>query len=84
MKWSTETLHQIKQIIVADFQKQLAQGELVCFSELEQEMRQTLQEIGQNSLGQMLSLQDEQDHGPQQRSQCQGLASRVSSAQRMR
>ena len=41
-------------------------------------MRQTLQEIGQNSLGQMLSLQDEQDHGPQQRCQCQGLASRVS------
>ena len=77
MEFSMETLKQISQILVAVLQKQLAQGEQISFTEMEQEIRKALQVVGQTSLGQMLSLQDVQDHAIKQRCPCQGLAGRI-------
>ena len=46
MKFCMETLKQISQILVAVHNKQLAQREKFCFTEMEQEMDKALQVVG--------------------------------------
>lgn len=78
MKFSIETLNKITTLIVADIDRQMREGFEVDFGKVEQEMRRILQEIGSESLGQILELQDKQKHGQKKRCECQGKAERVS------
>jgi hypothetical protein len=78
MKFSTETLAEITTLMVSDFERQIREGNKADFSEMEQEMRQVLKEIGKKSLGQMLELQDEKEHGCEKRCDCKGKAKRIS------
>lgn len=79
MKFSTEILEQVKQIMVTDVEKQLNSGEQISFTELEQGMREMLYAVGRESLGQMLSKEDEIEQGVKHPCACQGEARRVSS-----
>lgn len=78
MKFSTETLAQITELLVMELERQLIEGEQVTFAELEQEMRKTLQEVGKTSIGQMLTLKDEEAHGVVLRCTCGWQGKRVS------
>jgi hypothetical protein len=79
MKFSTETLEQVTQIIVTDVEQQLSSEQEISFTELEQGMREMLQAVGRESLGQMLSQEDKFEQGVKHPCGCQGEASRVSS-----
>ena len=79
MEFSTETLEQVTQIMVRDIEQQLSSGEQMSFTELEQGMREMLQAVGRESLGQMLSKEDEIEQGVKHRCTCQGEGRRVSS-----
>jgi hypothetical protein len=77
MKFSTETIQKIEQLIVADFTKQIETEEIKA-GELEQAMRNSLQEIGRSSYGEMLSLLDQHQHGIEEDCECGGPGKRVS------
>ena len=62
MKFSTETLTQITALLIADFERQLEET-TIPVEELELGLREALQSIGQGSLGQMLSMKDQQSYG---------------------
>lgn len=76
MKFNTETLEQIINLLVTDFKKQLNQEEADLES-LEQEMRHSLQEIGQKALGEMLSVLDEKSHQTLEKCNCGGRLKRT-------
>jgi hypothetical protein len=78
MKFSTETIAEITRLMVTEFERQIREGTKADFSEMEQEMRQVLKEIGKKSLGQMLDLQDEKEHGRKKGCECKGKAKRIS------
>jgi hypothetical protein len=77
MKFSTETVKQIEQIIVADFANQL-EAEHIKSGELEQALRCSFQEIARSSYGKMLSLLDEHKHGIEAICECGEKGKRVS------
>jgi hypothetical protein len=62
MKFSTETIKKIEQLMVADFAEQLETEEIKA-GELEQALRSSLQRIGRSSYGEMLSLMDKHQNG---------------------
>lgn len=61
MKFSTETIQKMEQLMVADFAQQIEREEIKV-GELEQALRSSLQEIGRSSYGEMLSLMDQHRH----------------------
>jgi len=77
MQFSTETLAKITALLVADFEGQLEETS-ISFSELEQGLREALQGIGQESIGQMLTLKDQQNYGVQNECSCGEQARRIS------
>lgn len=62
MKFSTETLTKIVALLVTDFEGQLEERS-ISFTELEQGLREAFQSIGQESIGQILTLKDQQTYG---------------------
>ena len=77
MQFSTETLAKITALLVADFEGQLEETS-ISSSELEQGLREALQGIGQESIGQMLTLKDQQNYGVQNECSCGEQARRIS------
>ena len=77
MKFSTEAIEQIEEIIVADFANQL-EKENVQAGELEKALRSNFQEIAKNSYGKMLSLMDEHNYGVESICRCGEKGKRVS------
>lgn len=76
MKFSTETLEQATQILVAEFETQIQSG-MENIEQLERELRQSLHQIGRTALGEMLSVADEQKHGVHERCACGGKLKRT-------
>jgi hypothetical protein len=62
MKFSTESIEKIEQILVAELAQQIETEEIRA-EELEQALRNSLQEVGRKSYGKMLSALDQQHHG---------------------
>lgn len=58
MKFSTETIEQITNILASEFEKQMGKIE-EDVEKMGKELRSSLQEVGQKALGDMLSKQDE-------------------------
>ena len=77
MKFSTETLGKVTALLVADFEEQL-QDKSISARVIEQGMREALREIGQESIGQMLSVKDQQSYGVKHECSCGEQARRVS------
>jgi hypothetical protein len=78
MKFSTEIMVQITQILMSEFEDHLAHGKPVAVAEMEQGLRQALREIGQQCLGEMLTRSDTQTYGVRITCACQERARRVS------
>ena len=76
MKFSTETLAKVTALLVADFEEQL-EKESISVGAIEQGMREALQVIGQESVGQMLSVKDQQSCGVQSECLCGEQARRI-------
>ena len=76
MKFSTETLVKITDLLVTEFGEQLSEGS-ISFNTLEHELREALQSIGQESVGQMLTLYDQQSQGVVCGCRCGQCAKRV-------
>lgn len=77
MKFSTQTISAIQKLLVEDFKRQLGQ-EAIAVDEIEQAIRDGLQEIGQNGYGEMLSLLDEHQYQVEECCECQQMGKRVS------
>jgi hypothetical protein len=77
MKFSTETLMKVTALLVADFEEQL-QEQSISAEAIEQGMREALREIGQESVGQMLSAKDQQTCDVQSECSCGEQARRIS------
>jgi hypothetical protein len=77
MKCSIKTLQAIQKLLVADLAQQLEAEGGVSASELEQSLRSSLQAVGQASLGQLLSVLDEQAYGSQEICSCQASGRRI-------
>jgi Uncharacterised protein family (UPF0236) len=80
MKFSTETLKKVTALLVADFEEQLGKKSISAEA-MEQGMREALQEIGRESVGQMLSMKDQQNYGVNCECSCGGRARRISRRQ---
>jgi hypothetical protein len=78
MKFSTSTMKAIQKLLVADFATQIEPAGEVSVSEIEQCLRTSLQALGQASMGEMLSVLDEQTYGPRQECECQAQGQRIS------
>lgn len=76
MKFSIETMNQITNLFVTDFENQLNQEEAKMES-LEQELRLSLQKIGQRALGEILSVQDEKSYQRIEKCNCGGKLKRT-------
>ena len=77
MKFSTETINRIQMLMVAEFVEQMEREEIKA-KELEQAVWSSLQEIGKNSYGEMLTKMDEQQQGVEAECQCGAVGKRVS------
>ena len=77
MNFSTQTLEAIQSLLTQEFNQQLENGAIPP-QEIEQALRNGLQEIGQASLGEMLSLLDEHTYHCQEICACQQTGKRVS------
>jgi len=77
MKFSIETLAKISDLLVTEFAEQLREDS-ISFNALEQGLREALQSIGQESIGQMLTLRDQQSYGVECRCSCGQRAKRIS------
>ena len=77
MKFSTETLAKVAALLVADFEEQLKEASIP-FDELEQGLREALQSIGKESVGQMLTMKDQQNFGVFHECSCAEKVRRIS------
>jgi Uncharacterised protein family (UPF0236) len=77
MKFSTQTIRAIQELLVEDFKRQVRE-EAIGVDEIEQALREGLQGIGRNSYGEMLSLLDEHQYQVEERCKCQEMGKRVS------
>jgi len=77
MKFSTETLKKVTALLVADVEKQLEEGSTSMRS-IEHGLREVLQNIGQESLGQILSMKDRQNYDVRCECSCGEQARRIS------
>lgn len=78
MKFSTKAITEVSNLLVAELEKALKQEKEIGLDQFEQELRASLQAIGQRALGEMLSLQDEHNFGRVERCTCGGKARRIS------
>jgi len=78
MKFSTSTMKEIQKLLVADFANQIEPDSKGSLREIEQSLRTSLQAIGQASMGEMLSILDEQSCGPHKTCVCQSQGQRIS------
>lgn len=78
MKFSTKTIQEMAETLIVEYEQQLEEGEEIRIDELEQEMRKVLQEVGRESLGQMLTIQDEKNGEVRVACTCQAKARRIS------
>ena len=78
MKCSTTTMQAIQQLLIQEFNDQLKSEDEVHVDEMEQSLRTILQEIGQATLGEVLSLVDEQSFEIQTVCKCGKQGQRVS------
>lgn len=78
MKFSTQTLRAIQSLLAVEFRQQMEKDESITPDEIEQALRNGLQEIGQASYGEMLSLFDEHHYQKEERCECQRIGKRVS------
>jgi Uncharacterised protein family (UPF0236) len=76
MKFSTETLAKVTALLVADFEEQLEE-KAISAEEIEQGMREALQVVGQESVGQMLSVKDQRSCGVNSECLCGEQAKRI-------
>jgi hypothetical protein len=76
MKFSTEAIEKIEEILVDELGQQIGTEEIKA-AELEQALRNSLQEIGRNSYGKMLSMLDQQQHGIRSDCECGQAGKRV-------
>jgi len=76
MKFSTKTLAEIRQLLVAEFREQIQEGEIQP-DEIEQNLRSVLRAAGQESLGAMLSLLDQHTYQRRETCLCQGRGQRI-------
>lgn len=77
MKFSTETLQRVHQLLVTDFIKQMKTEEIKAV-EIEQALRSNLQAIGQSMYGEMLSAMDDQEQGIEDECRCGAKGKRIS------
>lgn len=77
MKFSTQTLKAIQTLMTEEFGQRL-ENEAITAQEVEQALRDGLQEIGQASFGEMLSMLDEQSYETEEPCECQQIGKRVS------
>jgi hypothetical protein len=77
MKFSTKTLEKVTALLVADVEKQLEGGSKPMGS-IEHGLRAVLQNIGQESLGRILSMKDQQSYGVRCECSCGEQARRIS------
>ena len=77
MKFSTESIEKIEKILVAELVQQLERAEIKA-AELEQALRNSLQEVGRKSYGKMLSMLDQHHHGILSDCTCGQAGKRVS------
>lgn len=77
MKCSIDTIEAIQELLVADFVQQLEGEHEISASEVEQGLRGSLQAVGQASLGQLLSVLDEQGYGVRESCHCQARGRRI-------
>lgn len=77
MKFNTQTISAIQQLLAADFEQQLGRG-AIRPDEIEQALRDGLQEVGQKSYGEMLSMLDEHSYLVEERCECEQIGKRVS------
>lgn len=77
MKFSTQTISAIQDLLVEDFKRQLNQ-EAIPVDEIEQGLRDGLQEVGKYGYGKMLSVLDEHQYQVEERCECQQMGKRVS------
>ena len=77
MKFSTQTLRKIQNLLTEEFIQHLGK-EAITSDEIEQALRNGLQEVGQASFGEMLTLLDESSYQIEERCECRQLGKRVS------
>lgn len=77
MKFSIESIEKIEKVLVAELAEQIGTEEITA-DELEQALRNSLQEIGRNSYGKMLSMLDQQENGIRSDCECGQEGKRVS------
>ena len=77
MKFSTQTLKAIQTLLTEEFSQRL-ESEAITAHEVEQALRSGPQEIGQASLGEMLSMLGEQSCETEELCECQQIGQRVS------
>ncbi len=77
MMFSTQTLKAIQTLLTEEFSQRL-ESEAITAHEVEQALQSGLQEIGQASLGEMLSMLDEQSYETEELCECQQIGKRVS------
>jgi hypothetical protein len=77
MKFSTQTLRKIQKLLAEEFTQHIGK-EAITSDEIEQALRKGLQEVGQASFGEMLTLLDESSYQIEERCECQQLGKRVS------
>jgi hypothetical protein len=77
MKFSTESIEKIEKVLVAELAQQFGTEEIRA-EELEQALRNSLQEVGRKSYGKMLSMLDQQQHGILSDCECGQEGKRVS------
>jgi hypothetical protein len=76
MKFSTQIVNEITKLLREEFRQQM-EREAIAADEIEQGLRNLLQEVGQNGYGEMLSLLDEHEHPVEERCECQQIGKRV-------
>jgi hypothetical protein len=77
MKFSTQILKEIQDLMAEEFKQHLA-AEAITSEEIEQALRDGLQEVGQACFGEMLTLLDDHRYQPAERCECQHLGKRIS------
>jgi hypothetical protein len=77
MKFSTQTLRKVQNLLTEELTQALDKAVLTP-DEIEQALREGLQEIGQASYGEMLTLLDEHHYQVEERCECEQLGKRVS------
>ena len=77
MKFSIETIEKIEEVLVSELAQRIETEEITA-DELEQGLRNSLQEVGRNSYGKMMSILDQHHYGILSDCECGQQGKRVS------